>query len=123
PTIWPVSLMPNALVSLMAKGSSKLVKLPPLRTNPWKIGPLPVALEKDPTIWPEPLMPAASVLEPRLDGPSSIVVKILTGMLLPSPPDTVLVSAPPRYSEVVRLSAPTSEGNETSDQAEHVYFG
>ena len=36
-------------------------------------------------------------------------------------PHTVLVSAPSRYSEVVRLSAPTSDANESFDQGEHAY--
>src|ERR1700716_367889 len=50
--------MPNASVPVL-KGASSVVKLPPLlRRKPWT----PLAVLKNPTIWPESLMPNASVI-------------------------------------------------------------
>jgi hypothetical protein len=52
PTIWPLSLIPEAWVPI-APGTLMVVKLPPVYKKPW----FPT-----PTIWPLLLIPRAMVL-------------------------------------------------------------
>src|SRR5262249_57553389 len=58
PTIWPASLMPKASVPPVAKGSSKVVKMPPLSRNPC----VPLASLYSPTICSASLTPSDAVL-------------------------------------------------------------
>jgi len=62
--------MPEASLPRVAKGSSMVVKTPPLRRKPWG---LPCV--KVPTICPASLMPNALVLVAKVKG-SSMVVKV-----------------------------------------------
>src|SRR5215831_14750106 len=69
PTIWPASLIPNAIVVPVEPGTSMVVKVAPSLRKPC----LPVASLKNPTIRPASLIPNASVpVEPGI----SIVVKV-----------------------------------------------
>jgi hypothetical protein len=61
--------MPNARVRLVANGSSRTVKVPPLWRKPW----VPLGLAYSPTIWSVSLRPKAWVVPAVARGSSKVL--------------------------------------------------